>query len=69
MAPHDKQAQRKLVRVELEYDNGEVTTLKGDEAAKWLEAVNGAVMNAWVHGVSLPEFPWEKSTRDPAKVP
>jgi len=50
---------KKLVRVELEYDNGEIHRLTGEDAEKWLEAANGQAVMSALHGMSFPEFKWE----------
>ncbi|KKM73591.1 hypothetical protein LCGC14_1409000 [marine sediment metagenome] len=50
---------KKIIRVELEYDNKEVHRLTGKEAEKWLEAANcQAVFNS-VHGIQFPKLDWE----------
>ena len=49
----------KLIRVEMEYANGEVHTLKGKKAQEWLDACNSQVMMGWAHGQTLPRFNWK----------
>jgi hypothetical protein len=50
---------KKIVKVELEYDNGEIHRLTGEEAEKWLEAANGQAVLGWTHGMPFPELEWE----------
>jgi len=53
--PNDK----KIIRVELEYDNGEIHRLTGEEAEKWLEAANGQAVMGHIHGMPFPALDWE----------
>ncbi len=55
MSENDK----KIIRVELEYDNGEIHRLTGEEAEKWLEAANGQAVFNSVHGMQFPKLDWE----------
>jgi hypothetical protein len=48
-----------LVRVELEYADGEVIRLVGDEARRWYEAGLAESVLAWNHGMRFPEVTWE----------
>ena len=48
-----------LVKVEFEYENGEINKLTGKKAQEWLAAVNGQVSIARIHGCNLPAFDWE----------
>ena len=54
-----KANERKLIKVTLEYDDGEVRSLSGDVAALWLKEVNGAIMMDFVHGGSMTTHEWE----------
>lgn len=54
----------KLVRVEMEFDDGKVQRLSGDVAEEWLQRVNGFVTLAWVHGSNFPEFKWEEIKKE-----
>jgi len=49
----------KAIRVEIEFDDGRIIRLAGDDAERWSQAANGqAVFNA-VHGLPFPELPWQ----------
>jgi len=50
---------KKIVRVELEYDDGSIHRLTGDDAEKWLEAANGQAVMSHIHGMPFPSFDWE----------
>lgn len=41
----------RIVRCELEYDNGKIEEVAGKEAAKWQRRVDGACVMASVHGM------------------
>ena len=51
--------EKKIIRVEFEYDDGSIQRLVGEEAAKWLDACNGQITMARVHGLPFPEFDWK----------
>jgi len=42
--------------VTLEYDDGRVEALSGEQARAWIETVNGAYLMAATHGCELPQF-------------
>jgi len=48
----------KLVKVTMEYGDGEVASLSGDDAEKWLKAVNGCIFIAAVHCCGISDFDW-----------
>jgi len=50
---------KKLIKIVMEFDNGVVQYLEGEDAKSWHDAVNGAISNAWIHGSRLPKFPWK----------
>ena len=50
---------KKIVRVELEYDDGEICRLVDKEAEKWLEAANGQAVFNSVHGMHFPKLDWK----------
>lgn len=63
---------KKLIKVELTYDDKEVKTLKGQEAHEWLEWVNGSLILAQMHGCGDKQFNWKvgkakKNKRKPTK--
>lgn len=53
---------RQVVRVEIELADGTVKRLVGEAAARWEAECNKAVVSAYIHGVKLPDFPWEVLT-------
>jgi hypothetical protein len=50
---------KKLVRVELTYDNNEIHWLEGEDAEKWLQAANGTAVMSAVHGAPFPQLYWK----------
>jgi hypothetical protein len=52
--------QKKLIKVTMEYSDGEVSYLDGEDAAKWESAANGVIMFNYAHGVHFPQFKWKK---------
>ena len=48
-----------LIRVELEFKNGEINKLVGKEATKWYEAVCGQSVINQVHGFGFPQLEWK----------
>ena len=60
----DKTCWEKLVGVSMTFEDQDgvrrTKTLKGEDAAQWLEKVNGAVTMAAIHGYELPQFPWTR---------
>lgn len=53
----------KLIKVTLEFAD-KVQTLEGEQAAKWLEAVNGMCIMESVHGRDFPPFKWDIKVKD-----
>lgn len=51
--------EKKLVKVTMEYDNGEVQTLKGKEAQEWIDWLNGSLMMSYIHGGTGKQFNWK----------
>ena len=49
----------KLVKVELEYADGEINRLTGKDAEEWLSQVNSWAGLAYAHGFSGKLFKWE----------
>jgi len=47
----------------MEYDNGEVHTISGEQAAKWVESVNGQITIGHIHGIPFPQFDWKIGKR------
>jgi hypothetical protein len=50
---------KKLVRIEMEWDNGDIQALTDEQAEEWLEKVNGFITFCWAHGMKFPEFKWD----------
>lgn len=64
-------SENKMVRVEMEFEDGRIQRLSGEEAQKWLTAVNGQCTMGWVHGMPMPQFEWEvvkEGTKDEGKT-
>ena len=53
-------SEKKLIKITLEYDNGDVSYLEGSEAERWSKAVDGAIVMNAIHGNEFPEFKWKK---------
>jgi len=51
--------EKKAVRIEMEFDDGTVQRLTGEQAQKWLDAANGQAVMGWAHGMEFPQFDWE----------
>jgi hypothetical protein len=56
----------KTVRVEIEFEDGKIISLHGDDAQKWQELVNGMSVVHFVHGGAQPELPWKETRREKA---
>ena len=50
---------QKLIKLTMEFDDGEVKFLEGDEADRWLKAVNNQCVMEHVHGRPFPSFNWK----------
>lgn len=48
-----------VTRVEIEFSDGRIARLTGEQAHQWNQACIGAIGNAYVHGCSFPEFKWD----------
>lgn len=42
--------ERKLIKVIMEYDNGDKEYIEGDDVEKWQKALNGAILLDFTHG-------------------
>lgn len=49
-----------LKKVVFYYDDGQVQTLEGEPAAKWLSALDSMCVIATAHGVQFPAFEWRE---------
>lgn len=54
-----------LRRVTLEYES-HTQTLEGDDAQRWMDALNAATGLLWVHGGEFPAFEWQSTYADAA---
>ena len=57
-------SQVKAVRVEIEFDDGMITRLSGEEAERHRQACNNMCVMASVHGSEFPKFDWETFLRE-----
>jgi len=51
---------KKLVRFELQYEDGSIDRLTGKAANDYLEELNGMLVFAAVHGVQMKAHPFER---------
>ena len=49
----------KIIRVEMEYDDGRLMRLTGNAAVKWLDAANNQASIGSIHGFPFPKIEWE----------
>lgn len=56
--------EKRVIRIIMEYDNGEKIFIEGDDAKKWNEALNDAIFVDRLHGGNiqniLKSILWEK---------
>lgn len=55
-----KPERAKAVRVEIEYEDGVVTTLTGDRAQEYISIVDDQAVQAWSRGARMPPLPWKR---------
>ena len=60
MATNDKVT---LIKVTLEYSDGRVSTLTGDEAQAWITDVNDIIVMSSIRGHGLQKHKWEESNK------
>lgn len=48
----------KLVKVIFEFEDGEVRSLGGDVAQRWLKELDGLCVMAWNHGNEFSPYEW-----------
>jgi hypothetical protein len=59
-----------LTKVTMEFSDGKVQSLEGDEAERWLKECNAKIQMEFIHGRSFPEFNWNRRTASGSpKVP
>lgn len=51
---------KKLIRLELEYEDGSISKLIGEEAEKWDKAMSDVMWCYQNHGNKFPRFKWAK---------
>ena len=47
---------RKLVKVTMEYENGDKVYIEGEDAKIWQDAMNGAITRDYTHGAHCQEM-------------
>lgn len=52
---------KKLVRVDMLYEDGTVCVLEGTQAQDWLDLINGGLLMFQLHGGSVRPFGWKIS--------
>lgn len=52
-----------LVKITMEYDDGVVKVLEGQDAQDWNEDYRGHQTMTWVHGGSLQSYPWKYTSK------
>lgn len=52
-------ARPRAVRVEIEYEDGEVTQLLGEDAQRYIELVDDQGVQAWNRGARIDPLPWK----------
>jgi hypothetical protein len=57
-------SQVKTVRVEIEFDDGMITRMTGEQAEKWQKACMSLSVYSSVHGNEFPKFEWETFLRE-----
>jgi len=50
--------ERTIIRVTIEYSDGEVRQLTGVDAQKWREAIDASILDGHIHGITFPTFNW-----------
>ena|SRR3990167_6461122 len=58
---------RKLVHLELSFDDGSIESLTGAEAQKWKEAADAQVAFCWSHGMPFPTLKWDNRLKTESK--
>lgn len=51
---------KKNIRVEIEFDDGTIMRLIGEQAELWQKAVESQGVMSAIHGHPFPELKWEK---------
>lgn len=61
-------ADPKTVRVEIEFEDGKIISLHGDDAERWQQLVSGMSVLHAVHGGNVDPLPWKTTYRANANV-
>lgn len=54
----------KITKVIIEFDNGDVQSLEGEQAEKWNLACQGQATLAYAHGMHFPSLDWKKEKKE-----
>lgn len=55
---------RRVTRVTIEYADGYVSELTGDDADKYQQLVIEQGVHAWNHGMPSPQLPWKQRNKN-----
>src|SRR3990167_9479831 len=62
-----KTIERKLIHLELSFDDGSIESLSGTEAQKWKKAVDAQVAYCWAHNMPFPTLKWDNKPKTESK--
>ena len=58
--------ERKLIKVIMEYDNGDIEYIEGNDVTKWQDTLNSTIVLDYIHGRQsqniLKDIIWRKMT-------
>ncbi len=54
----------KTVRVEIEFEDGKIISLHGEDAERWQQLVQGMSVMHWAHGGDQNPLPWKETRRE-----
>ena len=54
----------KIVKVTIEFEDGDIHSLEGEEAQKWDEACASLASLGFAHGMMFPEFDWKEEKKN-----
>lgn len=57
-------SQTKTVRVEIEFEDGRIISLHGDDAERWQQMASGMAVHSFAHGVTMDPLPWKETRRE-----
>lgn len=58
--------QIRIKRVFLEFEDGTIKCLEGEEAQTWEDSLNSVILRSWVHGGRMPELTWKQISKEKA---